>query len=96
MNNEAATRVCTNCKYFQRYYVIASGFRFKPTIKGFCSDHKVNANISKRLVRTNVGCDLWQSEELQKLGHRYNMEITLNKAVETLEEIRDYLKDGEQ
>lgn len=88
-------RVCTNCKYFQRYYVISAGFRFSPTHKGFCANGNVNANLSKRLVLKNAGCDLWQSEELQKLNHDYRMEMAMDRAFATLEEIRNYLRDAE-
>lgn len=95
MNDKAAARVCSNCKYFQRYYVISSKFRFTPTKKGFCCNCKVNDNISKKLVKTDVGCDLWQSEELRKLSRSYSVEAALYKTLELLEEIRDYLRDGQ-
>lgn len=96
MNEKDKAQVCSNCKYFQRYYVISCGFRFKPTTKGYCGNGKVNCNAAKKLVRADAGCDLWQSEELRKLSGGYCVESALDKSAELLEEIRDYLRDGER
>lgn len=74
MNNNNSKQVCTNCKYFQRYYIIASDCTFKATALGHCVNLKVSKPISSKRVKKDEGCDLWQPYELQKLRVKYGVE----------------------
>lgn len=86
--------VCTNCKYFSRYYVLMPNLRFYPTSEGFCLHVKTNSQIAKNTVRKNEGCDLWQSEELLKLERQYKTEILLNEMLKRIEELLAVVRDA--
>lgn len=95
MTNENTTRACSNCKYFQRYYVIGCNNRFMPTSLGCCKNFKVTKAISTQRVKKDEGCELWQPYELQKLVFQYSIEEKLQDINKTLENILALLRDAE-
>lgn len=95
MNTENTPKVCTNCKYFLRYYVIGVDCTFTPTALGHCINLKVSKGISTKRVNKNVGCDLWQPYELQKLSIQYGIEERLQFYCRKIEELLIALRDVE-
>lgn len=93
MNNEK--RVCSNCKYFQRYYIISYNYTFKPTPLGDCSNINLRNSLSARHIRKDEGCDLWQPYELQKLKIEYGARQQLQKLYQAIEETIVVLRDAE-
>ena len=95
MNNENIAMTCTNCKYFQRYYVIGTDCSFKPTALGHCIHSKINCKVADKHVRKDEGCELWQPYELQKLYRQYGVEILLSRIDATMDSILALLRDAE-
>lgn len=91
--DDNSTKVCANCKYFKRYYIIGYDYTFRPTDKGFCSNTEVKSKT--KFPNKCLGCELWQPYELQKLGIRYGMEMHLQNISKTMEKILAVLRDAE-
>lgn len=89
------SQTCYNCKYYQHYYVLNAMLRFTPTNKGFCNNCGVNVNYTKRHLKQNCACDLWQPRELLKLKEQYGIEMKLQIVKEQLDDIIALLRDAE-
>lgn len=95
MNNENLSNVCTNCKYFQRFYVLGLGGAFRPTMEGRCIHLKTDDKSSAKHIHKNEGCDLWQPYELQKLFLQYCIEERVERIYKYVEEILAILRNVE-
>ena len=93
MDEKYKTITCTNCKYFQRYYVIGCGNTFNPTTLGHCINFKIAKGLSNKHVKKNQGCDLWQSYELQKLSIQYCTEIRLQRISKDIADVLAILRE---
>lgn len=93
MDNKDNTTICTNCKYFQRYYVIGYQRAFRPTSLGHCINPNVAKSISNRRIQNDEGCDLWQSYELQRLSIQYCAEIRLQRISQDIADVLAVLRD---
>lgn len=93
MNNENTKRVCSNCKYFKRHYIVNNTGTLTATATGKCIHFEIKDSVSAKHVRRDEGCDLWQPYELQKLNVQYRIEQNLqnisDKAGEMLAILRD-------
>lgn len=69
--------VCSNCKYFQNYYVIGCDYTFKKTKLGRCINSEIAKSISSKRVKKDAGCDLWQPYKFQTLNIKYGAEKRL-------------------
>lgn len=88
---EATT--CSNCRYFQRYYVIGADRTFKPTSLGHCVNTNIAKSLSNRRVKKDDGCDLWRPYELQKISIQYCTEQRLQRIAKDLTDVLAILRD---
>lgn len=95
MNNDSLTKVCGNCRYFKRYYVLNVCLRFVPVNEGFCCHRKTGRRATKRNVIETNTCEWWQSNELQKLKDQYIAENVLKDTNKKLEAIRVLLSEDQ-
>ena len=95
MNNKITNQVCTNCKYFQRFYVIGMGGAFRPTMDGRCIHSKADSKLSAKHIQKKEGCDLWQPYELKKLLLQYCIEERIERINKYVEEILAVLHNVE-
>ena len=95
MNTEETKQTCTNCKYFQRFYIIGPSGAFRPTLEGRCMCSKINNKLLAKHVKRNEGCDLWQPYELQKLNIQYCMQERVERIYKYVKEILTILRDME-
>lgn len=93
--NDKLSMVCTNCKYFQRFYVIGLGGAFRPTMEGRCIHLKAENKLSAKHIQKNEGCVLWQPYELQKLRLQYCMQERMERVCNYVEEILAVLRNVE-
>ena len=88
-------RVCSNCKYFRRHYVVNNIGTLSPTAVGHCVHLKIKDSVSAKHVRKDEGCELWQPYELQKLNVQYSMEQSLQNISDKVGEMLAVLRDAE-
>ena len=93
MKNEYKATTCTNCKYFQRYYIIGCGNAFRPTSMGRCINSNVARSLSNKHIQKDEGCDLWQPYELKKLNIQYCTEIRLQRISQDVADVLAILRD---
>lgn len=86
-------KTCANCKNFKRYFVLNVSLRFNPVDRGFCIVRKVRRDSSKKEVTENDTCELWQTNELQRLRDQYVAEKVLQDVREKLEAVRILLSE---
>ena len=77
MNTKDCEYTCSNCKYFQNYFVIGCDYTFKKTQLGRCINLEVAKSISSKRVKKDEGCDLWKPCELRTLQIQYGAEKRL-------------------
>ena len=77
MSKKENETTCTNCKYFQNFYVIGYDCTFKRTSLGRCVNCKVANSVSSKRVKKDEGCDLWKPRELRTLQIQYGAEKRL-------------------
>lgn len=92
MEKSVCLKTCSNCKNFKRYYILNVSLRFAPVDKGFCVIRK-RCKGCVREVAQNESCELWQTNELQNLKHRYVAENVLQDVSEKLEAVRVLLSE---
>ena len=94
MDKEYNAATCSNCKYFQRYYVIGCTRKFTPTSLGRCVNTNIARSLSNKHVQKDDGCDLWQSFELQKLCIQYSLELRLERISQDVADVLEVLRDS--
>ncbi len=93
MDEKCNATICSNCKYFQRYYVLGCSRTFKPTQLGRCVNTDIAQSLSTKHIRKDDGCDLWQPYELQKLNIQYSLELRLQTIGNDVADILAVLRD---
>lgn len=89
-------KTCANCKNFKRYFVLNVSLRFTPTDRGYCIERKTDRCRLKLEVVQDETCELWQSNELQKLRGQYAAENILQDISDKLEVVRVLLSEDKQ
>ena len=84
------TKVCTNCKHFNWYYRNKNG-RFQQTGSGYCSNYRVRLMRSLDIVKSNSGCEFWESEELKEIADLEAIDGILRRMQKSLDEIKQIL-----
>ena len=93
MDEKNNAEKCSNCKYFQRYYVIGCDRTYSPTRQGRCININISKTLSKKHVKNDNACDLWLPYELKKLNIHYTMEKKIKKICNDLSSILEILRD---
>lgn len=95
MGNESTKRICSNCKYFKRHYIVNNIGTLTATAMGHCVHLKIKDSVSAKHIRKDEGCELWQPYELQKLNRQYRIEQNLQDISDRAGEILTILRDVE-
>lgn len=93
MDEKHNATTCSNCKYYQRYYVIGFTHTFTPTSLWRCINADIAKSLSNKHVRKDEGCELWQSFELQKLSIQYCAELRLQRISKDIADVLTVLRD---
>lgn len=77
---------CSNCKYFEKHYVIAKSYKLRETSCGSCGSLKVKIHHAKKHIYENSACKFWE-ERTGEPQEMQSVETVLSKIEKDLKNI---------